>query len=549
MAVTVMEMVGKLVGDTTDFERSMAGAERSMGVTAKRIRVGAGIAATAITGGLVVAAKVGWDQFQSGQLVAAQTEAVLKSTGDAANVTASHIKDLGVALMNKSGIDDQVIRSGENVLATFQDVRNEAGKGRDIFDQATRAALDLSVATGRDLTSANKTVGRALNDPIKGLASLTRLGIKFTDQEKAQMQTMVDHNNIIGAQQVILAKLNTAYGGSADISGTVAGKMAIAREQFKNTAETLVGALLPAFTAIMGPIASMAAFLGRHTTLTKALVVALGGLAVVLYAVSAATRIYAAAQVILNVAMSANPIGIVVVALAALAVGLVVAYKKSETFRRIVGAAADFVKSHWLLLAGVLTGALIPAIVLVVQHFRAIKDVFLSVSIAVLGGVKKILEGFSLLMHAAGKMPGPLGAPFRAAADEIDKAIGKVSALQTGLNNLKSKTIHVNAVVTGLGYVSALQEHIALLHDRSVSVAAHRASGGAVAAGMPYIVGERRPELFIPSTSGTIVPRVAAAGTGTVYNFNGPVLDGDRLLRFIQNEKQRYERRNGRSPF
>eukprot|EP00913_Durusdinium_trenchii_P021275 g19988.t1 len=40
-----------------------------------------------------------------------------------------------------------------------------------------------------------------------------------------------------------------------------------------------------------------------------------------------------------------------------------------------------------------------------------------------------------------------------------------------------------------------------------------RENGGPVTAGKPYIVGERRPELFVPSTSGTIVPRLPTAPT------------------------------------
>src|SRR3546814_18684591 len=47
----------------------------------------------------------------------------------------------------------------------------------------------------------------------------------------------------------------------------------------------------------------------------------------------------------LNAAMRANPIGIVVTALTLLAAGLVVAYKKSETFRNIVNGAFDVVTS------------------------------------------------------------------------------------------------------------------------------------------------------------------------------------------------------------
>ena len=46
------------------------------------------------------------------------------------------------------------------------------------------------------------------------------------------------------------------------------------------------------------------------------------------------------------------------------------------------------------------------------------------------------------------------------------------------------------------------------------AVATARETGGSVIGGMPYVVGERRPELFIPETSGRIVPQVDAAGMG-----------------------------------
>ena len=50
--------------------------------------------------------------------------------------------------MKKTGVDDEAIPSGENLLLTFTNIRNEAGKGNDVFDQATTATLDLSVALG-----------------------------------------------------------------------------------------------------------------------------------------------------------------------------------------------------------------------------------------------------------------------------------------------------------------------------------------------------------------------------------------------------------------
>ena len=59
--------------------------------------------------------------------------------GGSANVTAKQVDKLSASLMEKSGVDDEVIQSGENMLLTFTKIRNEAGKGNDIFNQATKA--------------------------------------------------------------------------------------------------------------------------------------------------------------------------------------------------------------------------------------------------------------------------------------------------------------------------------------------------------------------------------------------------------------------------
>lgn len=76
-----------------------------------------------------------------------------------------------------------------------------------------------------------------------------------------------------------------------------------------------------------------------------------------------------------------------------------------------------------------------------------------------------------------------------------------------------------------------------------------RALGGPVSAGMPYIVGERRPELFVPSTSGRIVPSVPAGGGygagGVTINvplsYHGPGgrAEGEELARVLISTGQR----------
>src|SRR6266542_2279421 len=75
-------------------------------------------------------------KFEESQKVANQTGAVLKSTGGAAHVTAKQVSGLADAISQKSGIDDEAIQSGENMLLTFKNIRNEAGRGNDIFNQS-----------------------------------------------------------------------------------------------------------------------------------------------------------------------------------------------------------------------------------------------------------------------------------------------------------------------------------------------------------------------------------------------------------------------------
>ena len=62
-----------------------------------------------------------------------------------------------------------------------------------------------------------------------------------------------------------------------------------------------------------------------------------------------------------------------------------------------------------------------------------------------------------------------------------------------------------------------------------------KATGGQVQSGTPYIVGERGPEFFVPSSSGTIIPN-SKLGGGTTFNFtfNGDVNDSQRLISMVK---------------
>jgi hypothetical protein len=179
---------------------------------------------------------------QESQKTMAQVKAVIKSTGGVANVTAGHVNNLSTSLSNQAGIDDELIARGEAMLLTFKNVRNEAGKGNDIFDRGTRAALDMSVAYGQDLQSSVILVGKALNDPIKGLSALTRVGVTFTEQQKEQIKTLVASGDTLGAQKIILKEFESEFGGQAAAQATALDKL---KTTVLNFAEAVGGAVMP----------------------------------------------------------------------------------------------------------------------------------------------------------------------------------------------------------------------------------------------------------------------------------------------------------------
>jgi hypothetical protein len=189
------------------------------------------------------------DEAREAQKVGAQTTAVLKSTGGAANITAKQIGDLSSAISKKVGIDDEAIQSSANLLLTFTNVRNEVGKGNDIFNQATQTITDMSVALGSDAKGSAIQLGKALNDPVKGITALTRVGVSFTDEQKKQIAQMVKNNDTLGAQKIILGELNKEFGGSAAAAATAGDKFKVA---FGNLQEQVGTALLPILDKVQG---------------------------------------------------------------------------------------------------------------------------------------------------------------------------------------------------------------------------------------------------------------------------------------------------------
>src|SRR3954469_3835135 len=143
-------------------------------------------------------------EFRESQKVGNQTNAVLKSMGATSWTSSKQIGDLANSLSVKAGVDDEAIQSASNLLLTFGKVRNEAGKGNDIFNRATAAAVDLSAAGFGSMDSTEKQLGRALNDPVKGITALNKSRVTFTAKQKKTIKSLVAQNKTLDAQKIIM---------------------------------------------------------------------------------------------------------------------------------------------------------------------------------------------------------------------------------------------------------------------------------------------------------------------------------------------------------
>jgi hypothetical protein len=459
------------------------------------------------------------------------------------------------------------------------------------------SAMNNGVVDANGLKAANIQLGKALNDPVKGVTALSKVGVSFTAQQKEQIKTLVASGNTLGAQKIILGEVGKEFGGAAaaaadplsrlqTITGNLAEKVGgfllptvdkfatflgdkaipalsgmgdvfaanvapklaafggvirdqvlprllalggFIREQilpklqefgafFQSTilpklrefgafvagnivpaVQNLIAAFTPLakdignavvsvfqklapivvslgtaiVTTVLPAIKDFTGFLKDNQTLVGAVAVGIGAMVTAFYlykaalgVVAIATRAYAAVQAALNVVMSLNPIGIVILALVGLAAGLVYAYKKSETFRDIVNAvfgkvrdiavgvfsavvgavktAIDWVKNNWPLLLGILTGPFGLAVILIARNWDAIKSAAQS---ALRFVVMKVLDFAQNILDAAAKafgwVPG-LGDKLKGAKTEFQKFRNSVN---TSLGGINDQTIQITPIV------------------------------------------------------------------------------------------------------
>lgn len=140
----------------------------------------------------------------------AQLDAAIASTGNSSGLTSEQLQAMASELQNVTNFGDEATIASQAMLLTFTQI------GEETFPRAQMAILDLATAMGKSLPEATQQVGKALNDPITGVSALAESGIQFTEVQKEMIASMVETGDVAGAQALILAELETQFGGSAE---------------------------------------------------------------------------------------------------------------------------------------------------------------------------------------------------------------------------------------------------------------------------------------------------------------------------------------------
>lgn len=342
------------------------------------LRFGAGFAAAQVgISSIIGLLKESFTKYADAAKIDAQTKAALESTGGTANRTFEQLKNGAKELSKITLFSGGQIQEAQNFLLTFTKISD------GIYDRAIPAILDYSTAFKIDLKAASVQVGKALNDPIKGMTALSKAGVQFTVEQKAMVKSLVESGDLAGAQTIILKELETQFKGSAKAAADAGlGPYEMFKKQLNAIKKSLGEVLFKGFDLVkpalslflnlfqkgIGILISFVLILSKVPEFIKENKVAIGALLVALIsfnaqaiaatantlrmaAVQKAQTIYtyalAVAQRVLNAAMKANPIGLIVTAISLLIGGLLLAYKNSEKFRAVLDGLGNVAKEFF----------------------------------------------------------------------------------------------------------------------------------------------------------------------------------------------------------
>jgi hypothetical protein len=485
MAQASRALTLKLLADVSDFTKGLDQGEKKTASMGDKLKKFGKMAAAGLAVAGAAAAAFAVKAIAAGE-AAATSNARIDQINTSMGLFGASTDEVTASLINyanetarATGIDQNSIKATQAKLLTFKEIAQTADEVNGNFQRATKAAIDLGAAGFGSAETNAVALGKALNDPIKGITALTRSGVTFTESEKERIKVLVESNKVGEAQNMILAAIETQVGGTAEATANASDRMKVGLSQ---VTETIGLALLPIFEKIT-------AFIIDHVF-------------------PAFSRM-------------SEPIG-------------KFSDQVSQNLAPVLTTLTEYFQNNLIptfkAIWQFITEFLIPAIgKFLTPIINGLRSAFEKVTSKIAENeekLKPLLALFKVIAAFVRDVFAPIiGKVLGAAFKVLGTAVGFVITLFANLVNI------VNQVVKAIRAVANFGGAIGSTISGALGFGGNRAMGGSVSSGMAYVVGERGPELFVPSNSGTIVPN-GAGGTTINLTVNGAI-DAEGTARTI----------------
>jgi phage-related protein len=438
--------------------------------------------------------------------------------GDETSKVTDRLKAFATQTMEATAIDDEQIKATQAKLLTFKNLAATADTVGGAMDRATLAAIDLAAA-GFGSAETNATqLGKALQDPIKGIASLARAGVTFTAQEKEKIKTLVESGQMLEAQNLVLSAIETQVGGTAEATATGSAKM---KASFGELSEQIGAALLPVWEALTPVIITIVNFMKENTGVVVALGVVFGALA--------------AAIIGVNIAMYANPITLIIAGVALLITGVILLVNwliqlaggwdaVTKGFMEGLTAIGAFFATTWKVIKDTIAGV-----------FKWLAEAWNNTTKGIRDGLNGLAGFFGEVFEAIGEgIRGYINGWIGVFEGFVNRVIGGLN----GIISLANQALSAIASATG-GAINVKVPTVKTIKIPKL------AEGGIVMPQPGGIIANLaeagKPEAVIPldrlgSFGGRSISVTVNAGLGT---------DGTRVGQLIVDEIKKYERASG----
>jgi hypothetical protein len=239
-----------ILAETSDLVKGLNKANQETSSAGDKIKKGFKIAAAAVAAAGAALIAFGTKAIMAGEQAAtanARIQQINKSMGLFGN-SVGEVNDRLIkyaeATARATGVDTNSIKATQAKLLTFKELAKSANEVGGEFDRATKAAIDLAAAGFGSAETNAAQLGKALQDPIKGLTALARSGVTFTEAEKERIKTLVESNKVGEAQKLVLEAIEKQVGGTAEATANASDRI---RVGFTQVQERIGLALLPAF--------------------------------------------------------------------------------------------------------------------------------------------------------------------------------------------------------------------------------------------------------------------------------------------------------------